>query len=111
MKKSCKTTAKTAAPKTAAPKTAKKAVTFVYVGAPGRSVALAGCFNNWTTDKIMLDKKGNGEYSCRVMLEPGEYQYKFVVDGEWCLDSANPRFTPNEFGSLNSVLSVSGTTK
>jgi len=103
--------AKTAAPKAAAckcaaPKSAKKAVTFLYVGAPGRTVALAGCFNGWTTDKIMSDKKGNGEYTCRVMLAPGEYQYKFVVDGEWCLDSANPRFTPNEFGSLNSLITV-----
>ena len=41
-----------------------------------------------------------------MMLEPGTYEYKFVVDGEWKLDSNNPNFAPNDLGTLNSVLVV-----
>ena len=39
-------------------------------------------------------------------MEPGDHQYKFVVDGEWRLDAANPNFVPNDFGTLNSLLTV-----
>lgn len=66
----------------------------------------AGTFNDWTPDRPLLDKEGNGVYSCRMMLEPGTYEYKFVVDGEWKLDSNNPNFAPNDLGTLNSVLVV-----
>ena len=84
----------------------RRAVVFQYVDAPGKSVAGAGSFNDWQPDKVLSDKKGDGHYSCRVMLYPGEYQYKFLVDGEWRSDAENPDFVPNEFGSLNSVIIV-----
>jgi hypothetical protein len=54
----------------------------------------------------MKDKNNDGTYRCRLMLPPGEYQYKFLVDEKWRSDSLNPDFVPNEFGSLNSVLLV-----
>jgi 1,4-alpha-glucan branching enzyme len=81
-------------------------VVFKYSDAPGKSVAVAGSFNDWQPDKVLSDKNGDGHYSCRMMLYPGEYQYKFLVDGEWRSDSENLDFVPNEFGSLNSVLTV-----
>ena len=51
----------------------RRAVVFQYVDAPGKSVAVAGSFNDWQPDKVLSDKKGDGHYSCRVMLYPGEY--------------------------------------
>ena len=62
--------------------------------------------DNGKTYQWLLDKEGNGVYSCRMMLEPGTYEYKFVVDVEWKLDSNNPNFAPNDLGTLNSVLVV-----
>ena len=47
-----------------------------------------------------------GVYSGVIMLEPGTYEYKFVIDGEWQLDENNPNFSHNDFGSLNSMLVV-----
>jgi len=85
---------------------ASKMVTLVYEGIPGRQVFAAGSFNDWKPEKLMKDKDNNGVYRCQLRLAPGEYQYKFVVDGSWCLDAANPNFTPNEFGTLNSILTV-----
>ena len=85
---------------------ARRAVNFEYVDAPGKSVLLAGSFNDWQPVKKLEDKNGDGVYRCRLMLVPGEYQYKFQVDGEWRSDASNPNFVPNEFGSLNSVVIV-----
>ena len=85
---------------------ARRAVNFEYVDAPGKSALLAGSFNDWKPVKKLEDKNGDGVYRCRLMLVPGEYQYKFQVDGEWRSDASNPNFVPNEFGSLNSVVIV-----
>lgn len=41
-----------------------------------------------------------------MMLEPGVYEYKFVINGEWKIDERNPNFVPNDIGSLNSVLEL-----
>ncbi|MBR1952733.1 MAG: glycogen-binding domain-containing protein [Lentisphaeria bacterium] len=74
--------------------------------APGRKVFVAGSFNDWKAEKELVDKDNSGVYRCQLRLMPGEYQYKFVVDGCWCLDAENPNFVPNDFGTLNSLLVV-----
>ena len=86
--------------------TGRRAIVFELEDAPGKTVYLAGSFNNWQLTTPMTDRKGRGVYSRRLLLEPGEYQYKFVVDGEWRLDGGNSCFAPNGFGELNSVIVV-----
>lgn len=82
-------------------------VLFTLATSPGRSVAVAGSFNDWDPDFTpMKYDAGAGSYKAEICLKPGEYEYKFVVDGEWLLDEANPEFYPNDFGTLNSVLVV-----
>ena len=87
-------------------KVARRAVCFEFRELPGREIFIAGSFNDWKPVKKLEDKNNNGIYRCRMLLFPGDYQYKFVVDGEWRIDPGNPNFQPNEFGSLNSVLIV-----
>ncbi len=107
-----KTARRVAAPKAAAApapvekKAARHAVSFTLEDAPGRQVFVAGCFSNWEPKHKLVDRDGRGGYTARIMLAPGEYQYKFVVDGEWRCDAANPNFVPNNFGTLNSLLKV-----
>lgn len=87
--------------------TGKKRITFELVAEPGIEVFVAGTFNNWdVTGKKLADKNGDGNYRGVVMLSPGAYEYKFYVDNIWCVDPANPNFTQNELGTLNSVLVV-----
>ena len=86
--------------------TARRAIFFEFEDVPGKTVFLAGSFNNWQMTTRMTYKAEKKLYSCRVFLEPGDYQYKFVVDGEWRLDGSNPCFAPNGFGELNSVIRV-----
>lgn len=99
MKKKNTQTAKSAV----AEKNAKRAVTFSFPGSSDQKVLVAGSFNDWQERPLTFK---NGRFSLKVMLAPGEYQYKFLVNGEWHLDDANPNFTPNGFGTLNSVLVV-----
>ena len=87
-------------------KTGRRAVNFEIRELPGKAIFIAGEFNDWKLVKKLEDKNGDGVYRCRLMLFPGVYQYKFVVDDMWRVDPGNPNFQPNEFGSLNSVLVV-----
>ena len=82
-------------------------VAFSLETSPGCTVGVAGSFNDW--DPGVTPMKYDPEervYRGSVTLEPGEYEYKFVVDGEWFLDESNPNFYPNDFGTLNSVLTT-----
>jgi hypothetical protein len=70
-----------------------------------RKVILAGSFNGWNPDGYKMVKKG-GKWVFPVYLTPGKYTYKFVVDGQWILDPANPLYEENEYETGNSVLWV-----
>ena len=86
---------------------AKKRVKFEVAAGVGKTVSIAGSFNEWDPNvKYLQDKDGNGVYVCYLMLAPGVYEYKFIIDGEWCLDDNNANFAPNDFGTLNSVKEV-----
>jgi len=71
---------------------------------PARKVALAGDFNKWKPTPM---KKGkNGAFVAVVALKPGTYEYKFLVDDEWVVDSDNPAWAMNPYGTFNSVATV-----
>jgi len=90
--------------------TGKVPVIFSYRPAAGASsVYLAGTFNNWSpTATAMSDEDGDGIYEIRLKLEPGNYQYKFVVDGQWYEDPYSVDYAPDGYGGKNSVLVVPG---
>jgi 1,4-alpha-glucan branching enzyme len=70
-------------------------------------VYLCGDFNEWSPRSLRMFRRGaSGPWERRVPLEPGRYQYKFIVDGEWIHDPAARENTPNLHGSLNSVIEV-----
>jgi 1,4-alpha-glucan branching enzyme len=75
------------------------------IGGGASQVCLAGDFNNWDPVSIRMAKR-NGVFRKRMQLEPGEHQYKFVVDGEWRTDPAATMQVPNGVGSMNSVVRV-----
>ena len=80
---------------------------FSYAAAPGRTVALAGVFNDWDPDSSILTYSDQrSAYCIELLLPPGTYEYKLVVNGEWILDDSNPNFTSNDFGTLNSVIQI-----
>lgn len=100
---------KAAAPakKVAAPKATKKElkeVVFNVYSPDSKVVEVAGEFNNWTPAKM---KKGEqGVWSLKKSLAAGKYAYKFVFDGSWEIDQANPDRIPDGQGGENSVKNV-----
>lgn len=68
-----------------------------------KHVSLAGSFNNWNSISHPMVWK-NGKWTIQLNLEPGTYQYKFVIDRVWVLDPANPN--SDYSGNHNSVLEV-----
>lgn len=80
--------------------------TFKLKGYPDANiVALAGSFNNWNQSEIICGREAD-EWVCRVDLNPGFYTYKFIVDGNWLLDPANPDTVEDEAGNINSRIEV-----
>jgi Glycogen recognition site of AMP-activated protein kinase/Domain of unknown function (DUF3471) len=80
--------------------------TFRLKGHPNaRVVAVAGNFNDWNQSQVLCGKEGD-EWVCRIDLATGKYTYKFIIDGDWILDPANPDTEDDERGFTNSVLVV-----
>ena len=73
-------------------------------------VRIAGDFNGWVPDRgvrSLIASEGENRVWTKVLnLEPGTYQYRYVVDGEWREDPANPRSAPGPTGQPNSILQV-----
>lgn len=101
-------TKKTAKPAAKSKTTAAtKSVIFTVHADKDKAVYLAGEFNKWDpTAKKMTYKAKDGYYSTTVKLAPGEYQYKFVIDGTWCADPENVNSVRNDQGTFNSVITV-----
>ena len=88
-------------------KVAAKSVTFTVHAEKGKAVYLAGEFNKWDpAAKKMAYKAKDGIYAATIKLVPGEYQYKFVIDGTWCADPENVNSVQNDQGTFNSVVVV-----
>lgn len=86
-------------------------ITFsVDAGKGEHTVWLSGTFNGWaaTADKAdaLSDPKNTGTWTLDKKLPAGVQQYKFIVDGKWLADKANPNQTPDGFGGMNSVIEV-----
>ena len=71
-------------------------------------VYLAAQFNDWNpTGTLMEDEEGDGVYRVTVYLEPGEYEYKFVLDGQdWITPDEADDYAPDGFGGQNAVIRV-----
>ena len=83
----------------------KRRITFEFRADAGADVSVAGTFNDWDPTKKKLTGKG-GIYKAVMMLPPGRYEYKFMINGKWCVDPECPEWVTNGVGSLNSVLVI-----
>lgn len=79
---------------------------FSYHTPGAHSVQLVGDFTNWAERPIPLRREPNGVWQTAVRLEPGTHHYRFLVDGQWRDDPANPQRTPNPFGGHDAIRRV-----
>lgn len=71
-----------------------------------KAVYLAGTFNHWEPARTLLHHDKHGHWKIELVLQPGRYEYRFVVDGQWIDDPRAREKATNEFGGCNSVLVI-----
>lgn len=81
--------------------------TFEYYNPGVRQVFIAGDFNSWSPNATEMESDGEGNWSKTVVLNPGKYGYKYIVDGNWQPDPDNPRTQPDGYGGVNSMVEIS----
>lgn len=79
--------------------------TFLLHAPEAKAVNVVGDFNNWLIDdNSKLFKRGD-VWERNFYIKPGNYKYRFVVDGKrWLEDPKNPQTLVNPFGELDSIL-------
>lgn len=76
-------------------------------------VFVAGTFNDWNPKSHPLKRSGDGHWALTLDLPPGRYEYKFIIDGQWCCEQGCdrrydgcPDCMANQFGTMNRILEV-----
>jgi len=96
-------------------------VTFSFVPPDGwqvEGISIRGSFNDW--GETPMEQGDDGTWSAGVELEPGEYEYKFFINGEWPedmetwldgfpVDETADSYTDDGHGGQNAVRVVGGT--
>lgn len=70
------------------------------------SVKLAADFTEWEKFPLDMIKAEDGVWSIFVPLLPGDYSYRFIVDGTWRDDPDADSYESNSFGTANAVVKV-----
>ena len=101
------------------------ATVFECRAADAKSVFLAGSFNDWNPQSTPMEQTAAGRWETALELTPGRYEYKFIVDGNWCCEPGREdgagcpncvrgdqglhceTCVPNAFGTMNRVLDMS----
>jgi chromosome partitioning protein len=85
----------------------KTKVVFHYRAPEDSQVQIAGDFNDWTPENLQLAQGENGAvWQKSIILSAGDYQYKFLIDGNWKQDPESLGIVDDPFGSKNSVIRV-----
>jgi len=84
----------------------RRKVTFSLEATDANEVILMGDFNNWNAKKHRMKSDKNGMWNQSVVIPPGRYEYKFLVDRQWKEDPQNDHTCLNCFGTYNSVFNL-----
>jgi 1,4-alpha-glucan branching enzyme len=80
-----------------------KKTEFSLLAPSAQSVFLSGNFNRWDLSSHLLKRDKNGMWKISLNLEPGQYENRFLVDGEWQNDPSCCDFVDNLFGTSNCI--------
>ncbi|MEO6000090.1 MAG: glycogen-binding domain-containing protein [Chitinophagaceae bacterium] len=71
-------------------------------------VSLAGSFNNWAQDVLLMEQDDEGVWKIEIpMLPKGTYHYKFFVDDKiWMEDIYNQYREPDGTTGFNSIFTI-----
>lgn len=81
-------------------------ITFCVPAKDAEKVEVAGDFNDWSSAELKKYKNGNFKAQFNLPVDK-EYQFKYIVDGEWVNEADADRYQWNDYAaSENSVLVV-----
>jgi 1,4-alpha-glucan branching enzyme len=83
-----------------------KSIEFKLSAPQAKRVSVGGTFNAWSTKGNSAKKDSSGNWTAKVELMPGKYEYKFFVDGMWMNDPRCSHLVTNSFGTQNCVIEV-----
>ena len=82
-------------------------VRLVVLQPEARTVDVAGDFNGWDPARTPLEQTAAGAWTVTIPLQPGRYEYMFVVDGtRWVGDPFAVEHADDGFGARNAVLDI-----
>lgn len=86
----------------------KNIIEFYIENECAEQISLAGTFNHWAQDVLLLEPSTNGVWKIEIpLLATGKYAYKFFIDGKlWMEDVENPYREPDGFSGFNSLLFI-----
>jgi type 1 glutamine amidotransferase len=73
-----------------------------------RSVRVSGSFCNWSPGGLKMENVRDG-WQLPLYLPEGTHTYKFIIDGNWVTDPANPNMHSDANGNMNSFLGIGDT--
>ncbi len=71
-----------------------------------QEVFVAGDFDQWNTSNNKMRRFKDGFWRKKIKLQPGRYEYRFIVDGGWCCDPECGERCCNNHGAENSTINV-----
>lgn len=86
----------------------KKTIEFHIQNDCAQQICLAGSFNHWAQDVLLMEPGRNGMWKIEIPLLPkGNYKYKFIIDERmWVEDFENPYREPDGLNGWNSLLAI-----
>jgi len=72
-----------------------------------QEVILSGTFDDWHEHELPMKRTETG-WALSYTLGPGNYEYKFIVDGKWIVDPENPYFVRHEDASTDNSYLIIG---
>jgi 1,4-alpha-glucan branching enzyme len=84
----------------------RRRVTFSYEAPSAKTVSVLGDFNRWDARIHPMKKNSRGRWNKIMMLFPGRYEYRFLVDGKWQNDPHNEQTCKNCYGSNNNYVII-----
>lgn len=89
-------------PPRGSPSLSGRRATFVAYHSAASDVSVSGTFTNWQPMKLYPNPNDPGMWGVSLTLPPGNYSYKYIIDGEWTLDPLNYTPVTDQDGHTNS---------
>ena len=90
------------------PKRVLGGMLFSFLSGAASSVLIAGDFNRWIAEPLLLVDGPSGLWQKIIPLSDGTYHYKYLVNDLWQIDPYNRRTKMNRYGGTDSVITVNG---